>query len=462
MHDPLQPLHAGLDRIAEWEARWPVFETDPSLALSAETMTEALQALAVRLEDNYPFFHPLYAGQMLKPPLALARYAYTLTMGINPNNHALDGGPATARLETEAVAQLARMFGFDNHLGHLTSSGTIANLEALWIARELHPDMGIAASEDSHYTHGRMADVLRMPCTKVPTDDLGRMRLDSLEALLAGGQIGTVVVTAGTTSIGAVDPIDRILPLARAHGVRVHVDSAYGGFYRLLAEGDRPAIDPAPWQAIAECDSIVIDPHKHGLQPYGCGCVLFRDPTVGRFYQHDSPYTYFTSDELHLGEISLECSRAGAAAAALWTTLRALPLQAQSGFGAVLRQTRQAALDWAGRLADSDLFDLVVPPALDIVTFFPRLATKTASAVSDASDRIFAALEARPEQPVYLAKLQVRPSLLAARYPDLVWDQPTMTVLRSCLMKPEHRAYVPFLHEAVEQAARDVRDTVPA
>ena len=56
--------------------------------------------------------------------------------------------------------------------------------------------------------------------------------------------------------------------------------------------------------------------------------VLFADPAVGRFYVHDSPYTYFSSDELHLGEISLECSRAGAAAAALWLTLEVLPLTA--------------------------------------------------------------------------------------------------------------------------------------
>ena len=69
----------------------------------------------------------------------------------------------------------------------------------------------------------------------------------------------------------------------------------------------------ASFALLAHADSIVVDPHKHGLQPYGCGCVLFRDPKVGRFYRHESPYTYFTSNELHLGEISLECSRPGAA-----------------------------------------------------------------------------------------------------------------------------------------------------
>ena len=82
----------------------------------------------------------------------------------------------------------------------------------------------------------------------------------------------------------------------------------------------------------------MIDPHKHGLQPYGCGCVLFRDPAVGRFYKHDSPYTYFTSKELHLGEISLECSRAGAAAVALWATQQLLPLTPGGEFARGLAQ----------------------------------------------------------------------------------------------------------------------------
>ena len=112
---------------------------------------------------------------------------------------------------------------------------------------------------------------------------------------------------------------------------RVHVDAAYGGYFRLIADAlDEPA--RRAYAAMGQADSIVIDPHKHGLQPYGCGCVLFRDPAVGRFYKHDSPYTYFTSKELHLGEISLECSRAGAAAVALWATQRLLPLHPDGDF----------------------------------------------------------------------------------------------------------------------------------
>ena len=115
---------------------------------------------------------------------------------------------------------------------------------------------------------------------------------------------------------------------------------------------------------------MVVDPHKHGLQPYGCGAVLFRDPGVARFYLHDSPYTYFTSADLHLGEISLECSRAGAAAAALWLTFRLLPPTAD-GLGQVLAAGRRAALAWSALIGKSDVLELYQEPELDIVSYFP-------------------------------------------------------------------------------------------
>src|SRR5690606_2440835 len=194
----------------------------------------------------------------------------------------------------------------------------------------------------AHTTHERMCGVLQLPFRAVPTDARGRMDLDDLRAQLAQGDVGAVVATLGTTSIGSVDPLPEILALARAHGVRVHVDAAYGGYFTLASTLGAEA--RAAFDALAGADSIVIDPHKHGLQPYGCGCVLFRDPSVGRFYQHESPYTYFSSSELHLGEITLECSRAGAAAVALWATQRLLPLVRGGAFAAGLDAGRRAAL----------------------------------------------------------------------------------------------------------------------
>jgi glutamate/tyrosine decarboxylase-like PLP-dependent enzyme len=452
----LSSLTAGaLQQFAGWQAdRWHAYDTDETLCVSEEKARTVLGKLLARLDDNYPFFHPSYAGQMLKPPHAIASLAYFLAMQINPNNHALDGGPATAKMETECVAALAKMFGYAQHLGHLTSSGTIANLESLWVARSLHPDKAIAFSEQAHYTHERMCQVIGAKHVKLRSDAQGRLDLDELRTYLKTGRIGTVVATAGTTALGAIDPIHEIIALQRAYEFRLHADTAYGGFFRLLADEDGAlqAQDAAAYRALAKCDSIVVDPHKHGLQPYGCGAVLFRDPSIGRLYKHDSPYTYFTSNELHLGEISLECSRAGAAAAALWATLQCFPLTA-AGLGAPLRKTRQAALAWAKLIDETEQLKLVTPPSLDIVNFYAVTTGKRVSTISALTHRVFDALMHDREHPLYLAKLNLKPAMLAGH--DLEWDEKMLTVFRSVLMKPEHLAYVPVLHERVLAALTD-------
>ncbi|KAB1979985.1 pyridoxal phosphate-dependent decarboxylase family protein [Streptomyces triticiradicis] len=439
--------------VQDWADTFGTFQAHASLEVDDERFASVFEEFTGRLRDNYPFFHPRYAGQMLKPPHPAAVVGYLTAMLINPNNHALDGGPATAAMEREIVARLAGMFGYDTHLGHLTTSGTIANLEALFVARELHPGRGIAHSAEAHYTHGRMCHVLGVTSHAVRTDARGRMDLEDLERVLRTGKVGTVVVTAGTTGLGAVDPVDEVLPLARRHGVRVHVDAAYGGFFTLLAGADGPEGLPAgPWRAIARCDSIVVDPHKHGLQPYGCGAVLFRDPEVGRFYLHDSPYTYFTSDELHLGEISLECSRAGASAAALWLTFQLLP-PTPEGLGRVLAAGRRAALKWAGLITASDLLELYQPPELDIVGYFPVVAPASLTGVDAASGRVLAEGMTGPE-PVFLSTLKAGRKAFAARRPGITADADGARILRSVLMKPESEHHVDRLHARVEQLVR--------
>src|SRR4030095_4329977 len=155
----------------------------------------AFLAAAERLRDNYPYHHPLYIGQMLKPPHPVARVAYALAMSINPNNHALDGGRASSAMEKEAVAEIARMFGWPVHLGHLTSGGTMANLEALWIAGQLKPGTTVLASSQAHYTHSRISAVLKLPFESIATDRHGRMDLSALEKRLSAGGGGTVVAT---------------------------------------------------------------------------------------------------------------------------------------------------------------------------------------------------------------------------------------------------------------------------
>ncbi|WP_309707214.1 aminotransferase class I/II-fold pyridoxal phosphate-dependent enzyme [Armatimonas sp.] len=406
LKDALATLGAGFTDLP------PHTETADPAAISA-----VLREVAVRLQDNYPYFHPLYAGQMLKPPHPVARLAYQLALYMNPNNHALDGGRASSQMEKEAVAQLAAMFGWTTFLGHLTSGGTMANLEALWVAGRLAPGKVVLASSQAHYTHGRISAVLGLPFEAVPVDRFGRMDTATLEARLERGDVGCVVATLGTTATGSVDPLPEILALRQKYGFRLHADAAYGGYFGLaenLGESARAAFDQ-----ISGVDSLVIDPHKHGLQPYGCGCVLFRDPSVGHLYKHDSPYTYFSSTELHLGEISLECSRAGAAAVALWATQRLLPLTPTGEFAGMLAQCRSAALALYEKLAADPRFMVGLPPELDIVVWTVR----------EGSAR--AVFEEAARRGLHLALAELPGAFFGL-------DTERVSCLRSVQMKPEH------------------------
>jgi tyrosine decarboxylase/aspartate 1-decarboxylase len=442
MNDPtLKLLTEAVERLEGEFAGLPDARLQPP---AMERAAGVLDEAARRLGENFPYFHPLYAGQMLKPPHPAARAAYALAMGLNPNNHALDGGRASSCMEVEAVREIAGMFGWAEFLGHLTSGGTFANLEALWVAGLMAPGKKVVASEQAHYTHSRISGVLKLEFASVGTDARGRMDVLALEAALRAGEVGTVVATLGTTAVGAVDPLDEILELRARYGFRLHVDAAYGGYFRLvstLGEEARRAFERA-----GEADSIVVDPHKHGLQPYGCGCVLFRDPAMGRWYKHDSPYTYFTSKELHLGEISLECSRAGASAVALWATQRLLPLVRGGEFARGLEQGRAAALRLHKRIAEDERFVAGPMPELDILLWAVRAAT-----LEDSSRRAQEIFDRAAEGGLHLALAHLPVRFFAGA--EWAKSGGTVTCLRSVLMKPEHLAWVEEIWEGLDEAA---------
>jgi glutamate/tyrosine decarboxylase-like PLP-dependent enzyme len=299
--------------------------------------------------------------------------------------------------------------------------------------------------------------VLKLEYAGIATDNRGRMSLGALEAELRKGDVGAVVATLGTTAIGAVDPLDEILALKEPYGFRVHVDAAYGGYFGLISESlDEPA--RRAYAAMGQADSIAIDPHKHGLQPYGCGCVLFRDAAVGRFYKHDSPYTYFTSKQLHLGEISLECSRAGAAAVALWATQRLLPLQPGGDFAEGLKRGRRAAVELDRRLRGDERFEALAAgaPELDIVVWALRAATP-----QEASERARKVFDACAVRGLHLALVQLPESWFGSHGVSATSrvsknGGPAMTCLRSVLMKPEHEAWLGEIWQRLIAACAEV------
>jgi glutamate/tyrosine decarboxylase-like PLP-dependent enzyme len=438
----LDILRNALDKLEQGFKDLPALDEK----LETDRLTAVLQEVALRMQNNYPYQHPFYAGQMLKPPHPVARLAYMLAIWINPNNHALDGGRASSEMEKEAVAEIARMFGWDTFLGHLTGGGTLANLEALWIAGKLYPDKMIVASDQAHSTHQRITEVLKIPFRQILSDSHARMDLDHLEDALKSGNVGTVVATLGTTGTGSVDPLPGILELQRKYTFRIHVDAAYGGYFTLadnLQTEARTAFDALPG-----VDSIVVDPHKHGLQPYGAGCVLFKDPAVGKYYKHDSPYTYFSSQDLHLGEISLECSRAGASAVALWATQKMLPLTRGGEFARGLERGRTAARELYNRLKKDPRFHTIFEPELDIVVWGPS-HSKT-EVVSEKSRRFF---EQAAAENLHLALFQLPLRMWDKNDSQPVSGSEKITVLRSCLMKPEHLDWIDEIWKIIDRTA---------
>ncbi|NNF17049.1 MAG: aspartate aminotransferase family protein [Gammaproteobacteria bacterium] len=440
----LQLLQRALTDLEQGFGRLPDFTS----ATEYDVVAGVLETVAHRMRDNYPYHHPLYVGQMLKPPHPVAHLAYTLAMSINPNNHALDGGRASSRMEKEAVEEIAKMFGWSESLGHLCGGGTMANLEALWIAREINTDANrpvVLASSQCHYTHSRVAALLAMPFRAVAADASGAMDIQALEQELQQGDVGTVVATLGTTLCGAIDPLPQILKLRDQYGFRLHVDTAYGGYFTLVDNLDPHA--RMAFDAIREADSVVIDPHKHGLQPYGCGCIIFKDPGVGRVYRHESPYTYFSSDEFHLGEISLECSRPGAAAVALWATMQMLPPHRHSEFAQQLQQCRQTAMQFYQWLHNSADFTPLFGPQLDIVLW--AATAQSASATSRRSRQLF---EIAAALDLHLAVATVPRAMCVSLQGIQDWDQDHVECLRACVMKPEHHEWLPEITARLQQS----------
>jgi glutamate/tyrosine decarboxylase-like PLP-dependent enzyme len=206
--------------------------------------------------------------------------------------------------------------------GTLTSGGSIANLACLAAARD---SRGLRARDFhrvvvylSSQTHHCVAKALRVlglsECEKryVPLDDRFRMRPDALEAQVevdrrAGLNPWLVVASAGTTDVGALDPLDAIADVAAKHGLWYHVDAAYGGYFRLI-----PAMRER-FRGIERADSAVLDPHKTLFLPYGLGVALVRDAeTLLTAFKSDAPYlqdTHLERDELSPADLSPELTR---------------------------------------------------------------------------------------------------------------------------------------------------------
>jgi L-2,4-diaminobutyrate decarboxylase len=349
-------------------------------------LTEAFAATAADPAD------PACAAHLHCPPLAVAVAADLAASALNPSLDSWDQAPGATEIETAVVRALAALVGFPEPEaagGVLTSGGTESNLMGLLLARDAvlretyrtAPGEGIPAgaagrlrvycSAAAHFSVARGAAQLGLgsgAVVAVPVDGAGRMDPGALdralgEARARGETPVCVAATAGTTDLGAVDPLPETARVARHHGVRLHVDAAYGGgalFSRRLA----PLLD-----GLALADSVGLDLHKIGWQPIAAGVFLTREAAAFAPLEHRAAYLNPRDDEdagytSLLGRSLRTTRRADAFPIAV--TLRVL---GRARLGALVDRCHDLARYAAARIAAEPHLELTAPPVLTTVLF---------------------------------------------------------------------------------------------
>jgi glutamate/tyrosine decarboxylase-like PLP-dependent enzyme len=287
--------------------------------------------------------------------------------------------PGAVRMEHMLTRWMAEAVGMPASCGgDLTSGGSIAALIAIVTARDAHGlhsrDYDKAVVYMTHQAHHSIDKAIRVAglgdsCTRyIDTDDHYRMSPQALETAIQEDKKNAltpwlVIASAGTTDAGAVDPLDDIAEITRAHGLWLHIDAAYGGFFVLCEEGR------SRLPGISEGDSIIMDPHKALFLPYGCGAVLVRDREKMRaahYYQANYMQDVEgAEDEYSPADHSPELTR-HFRGARLWLPLKLFGLRP---FRACLEEKLLLAQHFHDEIQKIDGFEVGPPPQLSLVTY---------------------------------------------------------------------------------------------
>ncbi|MDT8309979.1 MAG: pyridoxal-dependent decarboxylase [Methylophaga sp.] len=230
-----------------------------SLALCKTLIVEASQQQA---SDQ-----AAHMGGQLYPAAIAGQFLATLHQG---NLLSAELYPELQNAETMMIAEMAAQFHFP--LGHFTAGGSVGNLEALWLAKQRYPKRTqVYASENCHYSVAKACAVLDLQLLLLPTDDQHQLDLMALKNACQQQPPLAIVVTAGTTGSGHLDPLTAVTHLAELYQSWLHIDAAWGGFLAML--GDKTLL-----KAAAQADSLCFDPHKSLGQPRPCGLLFYRQP----------------------------------------------------------------------------------------------------------------------------------------------------------------------------------------
>ncbi len=329
---------------------------------TGSTRGEIFDELDERLGDDLTYASGRILGSMISAPHPFAEEVYRRFLEKNAGDPGLF--PATAELEEEAVALLGGLLSRPDATGNLVSGGNEANILALWAARATRGERGrrVIVPSTAHCSYEKAGRLLGLEIVHVGLDDEFRMDLEQVRSALDPTTIALVGV-AGSTDLGAVDPIEALSELALEHDLHLHVDAAFGGFVLpFLADLGLPS-PPFDFR-LPGVSTMTIDPHKMGLCVQPAGAALFRTPELRQRVSVDIPYLAGG----HTVQATLTGTRPGAAVLSVWAMLRHM---GRTGYREVVRQCMGLTSYFTGRVHDMEGVEVLVDPVLNIVGIRP-------------------------------------------------------------------------------------------
>ncbi|OLQ94098.1 glutamate decarboxylase [Vibrio ponticus] len=342
-----------------------------------------------------------------------------IMIALNQNLVKIETSKAFTPLERQVLGMLHRliyaqdnsfysqwMHSANHSLGAFCSGGTIANITALWVARNnaLRPQngfrgvekeglfkamkhygyegMAILVSERGHYSLKKAADVLGLGqdgLVAVKTDSNNRICPESLKLKIQELKAQSikpfaVVGVAGTTETGNIDPLTEIAAICAQEQCHFHVDAAWGGA-TLMSNNHRHLLN-----GVELADSVTIDAHKQLYIPMGAGMVLFKDPSAMKSIEHHAQYILRKGSK-DLGSHTLEGSRSGMA----MLVYAAMHIISRPGYELLIDQSISKAAYFASLIKQQSDFELVSEPELCLLTYryVPENVRKALSVASN-------------------------------------------------------------------------------
>lgn len=411
-----QALEARVDAIAQAFLNTKTISTDLDLDTIADQFRDSqipripddvgeyLHELATRvIAHSIHTTSPHYIGHMTSSLPYFVRPLGKLMTAINQNVVKVETAKTLSAYERQAMAMLHRLIYDDvdqfyrqhiqtstSTLGILTTGGTLANITALWCARNaaLKPEAEFAGVEQAglsaaldfygykgaviigsrlmHYSFEKAAGLLGIGdrnLIKIPVDRHHRIDLQVLQQAVEECRarkqlILAIVGIAGSTDSGSIDPLEEMAAIARQAKVHFHVDAAWGGPV-LFSEQHRHKL-----AGIELADSVTIDGHKQLYLPMGIGMVLFRDPHLAALIEKNASYTV-RKDSIDLGKRSLEGSRPGVAL----FLQAALKLIGQQGYASLIDAGIQKTQYLAQQIQQHPEFELLLEPQMNLLLY---------------------------------------------------------------------------------------------